>query len=1118
MSRMSQLIAFIALLLSVAFISGCSATTDDASPEIENNNSSSDGNNNGDGGNNNSQPSQAPLAVPDQYRLDKNVTGEDLLVLDNDQGSEIFIDDITPPDQGGTVTINPDDLTLKYTANAGFTGREQFHYFIRNDDNAPSSTTVTIDIVDPNLVPGPPPTAVLDPRFFPTNSMNNVINALNNDLTSAGVVNPDNLVITSVSSFNTVPPDADPGDADRIRIIDGAAIEYDTIPGFVGVETLLYEITDITTGETSPGFIVITVSPLANTPPIAIADARLALIPHTGDANVYNVLSNDLDSEGNTGTANLIITEIEQVSLVTAPPPNNDSFQDRVDISGDGQNITYIPPDIDTAAVETIRYTIEDINTNETSFTTLIVTITPELSLPPVAVIDIEATGVNQTLVIPATDNDLDANGVNNVSNLTIISVTSEQLILPVDNDNPSDRIEFTADSITYDPPADFTGVERLTYVIRDNTTLQESEGSIIITVSPLGSIPPVAVPDIGFVVSGTTTPATFAVLGNDFDSGGNQANATTVTINSAVQNTLLPPADDTDNPADRIDFDPDTGEIIYTPPANFVAGIEIIEYTITDNNTGGMATGLLTITIRPGTPNVPPVGLPSTETTPQGVPGNWMVSAIDANQDDLAYRVDTQADGGSISMQVNGSYVFTPEPDFVGLYTFSFIANDGNEDSVPTNVFIVVTPNLPPIATTSSQLFDQDSDAADNSAVVTATDIDTAAADITYRVITDPVLGSPTITDGTGTVPTSNGTLEFNADGTYTYEPNDGFFGEDGFYFVANDGNNDSALPGRVIILVSPLPTNVPPLAISDIMVVDFEEAQNNQFAGTDLNAGDTLTFAIATDPANGNITNFDSATGNFTYTPNDGYFGEDTIAFTVSDGSATSIAGNVLIVVVPVGTNVAPLAAGGAYQVATDEQVSGQLLAVDANGDTITYEIVQGPSAGTLTAFDANTGQFTYDATGVASSLTPVTFTYRANDGTADSNEATISILILPLPLPNTVPVAVPQLIGDPATVSIATGTNNGTFEGQLIGLDVDGPDLLTFALAGTAQAAPIPVATGTFTVSNFMLDTDTGEFSFEPEIGGIGVGGSYTFTFTVNDGEATSEAATVTIIFSP
>ncbi|MGH8428591.1 MAG: cadherin-like domain-containing protein, partial [Gammaproteobacteria bacterium] len=52
----------------------------------------------------------------------------------------------------------------------------------------------------------------------------------------------------------------------------------------------------------------------------------------------------------------------------------------------------------------------------------------------------------------------------------------------------------------------------------------------------------------------------------------------------------------------------------------------------------------------------------------------------------------------------------------------------------------------------------------------------------------------------------------------------------------------------------------------------------------------GDALTYSIVTQPANGQVTLTDAASGAYTYTPNNGYRGADSFTFQASDGTLES------------------------------------------------------------------------------------------------------------------------------------------------------------------------------------------------------------------------------------
>src|SRR5262249_57309399 len=88
----------------------------------------------------------------------------------------------------------------------------------------------------------------------------------------------------------------------------------------------------------------------------------------------------------------------------------------------------------------------------------------------------------------------------------------------------------------------------------------------------------------------------------------------------------------------------------------------------------------------------------------------------------------------------------------------------------------------------------------------------------------------------------------------------------------------------------------------------------------------------------------------------------------------------------------NDAPVAASQSVTAAEDTAASGQVAASDVDGDPLTYSVVTGPAHGSL-VFNADR-TFTY--TPAANYNGTDSFTYKANDGTTDSNTATVSLTI--------------------------------------------------------------------------------------------------------------------------
>ena len=142
-------------------------------------------------------------------------------------------------------------------------------------------------------------------------------------------------------------------------------------------------------------------------------------------------------------------------------------------------------------------------------------------------------------------------------------------------------------------------------------------------------------------------------------------------------------------------------------------------------------------------------------------------------------------------------------------------------------------------------------------------------------------------------------------------------------------------------------------------------------------------------TPPANGVLT---GTAPNVTYDSNPNYNGPDSFTFRVNDGQADSAGvGTVTLTVTPV--NDAPVGQTGSFTTPQVTPFNGFLAATDVDGNPLTYAISTSPTKGTVTV-NAATGAFTY--TPLAGRTGADSFRFRANDGTVNSAQTTISITI--------------------------------------------------------------------------------------------------------------------------
>ena len=359
-----------------------------------------------------------------------------------------------------------------------------------------------------------------------------------------------------------------------------------------------------------------------------------------------------------------------------------------------------------------------------------------------------------------------------------------------------------------------------------------------------------------------------------------------------------------------------------------------------------------------------------------------------------------------------------------------------------------VATANTAPVANAQTV-----TTAEDTAVAITLTGSDSDGDPLTYSVASGPSYGSLS-----GTAP------------ALSYTPAANYNGADSFTFVVNDGTVDSA-PAMVSITVSPI--NDPPVANPQAVMMAEDTAVAITLTGSDPD-GDPLTYSVASGPSYGTLSGTAPA---LSYVPTTSYHGPDSLTFVVNDGTVDSAPAMVNITVTPV--NDPPVANPQAVTMAEDTAVAITLTASDANGDPLTYNVVTQPAHGFLTGAAPD---LTYSP--VTNYHGPDSFTFRANDGQADSAPATVSFTVTSV---NDPPVANPQSVGTTCNTPVAI---------TLTGSDVDG-DPLTFSVSANPAHGTL---SGAAPMLTYIPDPD--------------YSGGDSLAFVADDGAAASSPANVTI----
>jgi len=490
---------------------------------------------------------------------------------------------------------------------------------------------------------------------------------------------------------------------------------------------------------------------------------------------------------------------------------------------------------------------------------------------------------------------------------------------------------------------------------------------------------------------------------------------------------------------------------ITYTPESNY-SGSDSFSFMVND---GTVDSNTASISLLVEAVNDLPIANHQSTMSKVDRSVSITLTGSDVDSDDLKYAIATQPGHGSLifgsDFETNGKLTYTPKANFTGTDRFTFKLNDGDLDSAPAMVTLNLTPNHVPMAELQSV-----TTAEDTPTVINLTGSDPDGDTVVYSVVTVPSHGSLS-----GTAP------------NLTYSPNKNFSGPDSFTFKVNDGTSDSALT-TVAVTISP--ANDPPIANNiDISVMEDMPVPVT-LVGIDPD-GDSLTCSIVTKPSNGTLSGTEP---NMSYTPNTNFNGLDSFTFRVSDGTLKSIPGTVSLVVNP--ADDPPIANGDNVTVPEDKVSHIMLTGSDPDGDPLTYSVLRAPTHGTLSGTVPN---LIYTPDPNFSWLD--SFTFRVNDGKADSVPATVMISVTPA---NDPPTAKDDKIvtqeDTPATIDVLAND-----------IEVDN-ELITISEITPGKG-------GSVTKNNDGTLTYTPNQDFS---------GTDTFTYTVTDRAGEKDTATVRI----
>ncbi len=186
----------------------------------------------------------------------------------------------------------------------------------------------------------------------------------------------------------------------------------------------------------------------------------------------------------------------------------------------------------------------------------------------------------------------------------------------------------------------------------------------------------------------------------------------------------------------------------------------------------------------------------------------------------------------------------------------------------------------------------------------------------------------------------------------------------------------------------------NTAPVAMSNSVFTSVNEPVDISLQATD-EENDPLSYIVITNPIHGTLS---GSAPTLIYRPQTDFIGQDRFQFKANDGKRDSNIATIDITVTEAGSggggnqgNTPPVAQNQTVATKVNTDINISLTATDADNDTLTYKIVNSPRHGDVSGTPPN---ITYspdtDYTGSDD------FSFKANDGTADSNRGRVNITI--------------------------------------------------------------------------------------------------------------------------
>ncbi|MFZ7823667.1 tandem-95 repeat protein, partial [Priestia sp. 40] len=927
----------------------------------------------------------------------------------------------------GIAAVNADG-TFSYQPNLNFNGTDQFTVLVSDGQGGTTVSTVTINVIPVN---DPPITADLAFTINEDTPLTNQIPAFDpdGDPLTFTLLNPppsNGSVVLGANGVFTYTPNLNYTGMDTFGVLvsDGK--------GGTSLSTVTLTIVPVNDPPVGGDRSVTTTINLPVTSSIPASDPdnvtltyTLQLVPNNGNAVISqdgtfiytpnnDFIGNDqftiliTDPEGATALSTIFVRVLEtngtttsqdlQISTDEDTPVTNQIIATNVN----GNPLVYTIENQPINGVVTIdsdtgifTYTP---NANFTGSDAFVVYITDNLGGNATSSVIVTVIPINDPPIVP--NYQLTTNEDTSVTSMVIATdIDGNPLTYSLQNAPVNGIVNVSLDGMyTYTPNADFNGIDQFTVLVSDGQG-GTAISTITITILPVND-PPVGPNEIT-IVTPEETPVTSQIVATDPDGG---------VLTYALQ----------DPPTNGVAVVNGDGTFTYTPNENYT-GNDTFTVLISDPSGAFIVTNVL-VTVTPvnDAPVVPDYAFVINEDTSL----NSQVVATDVDGNPLTYGLLAVPANGTVVVNPDGSYSYTPNENYTGVDSFSVVVSDGQGGTAISTITITIQPvNDPPVGPNEITIVTPEETPVTNQIVATDPDGEV----LTY-----------TLQD-----PPTNGVAVVNGDGTFTYTPNENYTGNDTFTVLISDPSG-AFIVTNVLVIVTPV--NDAPVVPDYAFVINEDTSLNSRVVATDVD-GNPLTYGLLAGPANGTVVV--NPDGSYSYTPNENYTGVDSFSVVVSDGQGGTAISTITITIQPVND---PPVGPNEITIVTPEEtpVTSQIVATDPDGEVLTYTLQDPPTNGVAVVNGDGTFTYTPNENYTGSD----TFTVLISDPSGAFIVTNVLVIVTPV---NDAPV-----VPDYAFVI----NEDTSLNSRVVATDVDGNPLTYGLLAVPVNGTVVVNSNGTYT----------------------------------------------------